>query len=255
MNRRVLGILLAIVLAVVGTGAVLFYVNLAENQVAEGQEAVHVLVASARIPAGTRGDRIRTKKLIEEIVMPLASVPDDALTTVPGELDALVVTSDVQPRQLLLRGMFAAATKLSGGLTVPDKMLAVSVKLEVEEEVGGFVRPGAQIAVFGTYKLADKAYKDATGEENRGTRLLLPRTEVLAVGAYGQDGVTSGQPIDDRGANPTGDVTLIVTLSVNQADAERLIHSSRIGELYAALLSDSSEVRPGAGVDSRSLFR
>jgi pilus assembly protein CpaB len=252
MNRRVIGILLAILLAVIGTGAVLFYVNLAQNRVASGQKAVRVLVAAARIPAGTTGERIRTAELAEEIVMPAGSVPDDALSTVTAELNELVVTSDVQPRQLLLRGQFDAPTKISGGLAIPEKMLAVSLKMEVEEEVGGFIRPGSQIAVFGTFKVADKAFKDETGEDNQRTQLLLPRTEVLAVGAYGEDGVTSNQPEEGESR---GEVTLIVTVSVIQADAERLIHSTRIGELYAALLSDSSEVRPGAGVDNRNLLR
>jgi pilus assembly protein CpaB len=252
MNRRVIGILLAILLAMIGTGAVLFYVNLAQNRVASGQRAVRVLVAAARIPAGTTGERIRTAELAEEIVMPAGSVPDDALSTVTAELDELVVTSDVQPRQLLLRGQFDAPTRISGGLAIPEKMLAVSLKMEVEEEVGGFIRPGSQIAVFGTFKVADKTFRDETGEDNHRTQLLLPRTEVLAVGAYGEDGVTSNQP--EEGAS-RGEVTLIVTVSVIQADAERLIHSTRIGELYAALLNDSSEVRPGQGVDNRNLLR
>jgi pilus assembly protein CpaB len=251
MNRRVLGILLAVVLAVIGTGAVLVYVNLAQDRVADGQKAVRVLVASARIPAGTSGERIRTAELVEEIVMPATSVPQDALSVVDAELDELVVTADVQPRQLVLRGQFDAPTKLSGGIAVPDKMLGVSVKLEVEEEVGGFIRPGSQVAIFGTYKVADKAFKDQTGEDNERTQLLLPRTEVLAVGAYGEDGVTSGDPAAD---GETGQVTLIVTVSVDQSDAERLIHSARIGELYAALLNESSRVRPGPGIDNRTLL-
>jgi pilus assembly protein CpaB len=252
MNRRVIGILLAVLLAVIGTGAVLFYVKLAQDRVASGQRAVRVLVATARIPAGTTGERIRTAELAEEIVMPAATVPDDALSTVTAELNELVVTSDVQPRQLLLRGQFDAPTRISGGLAIPEKMLAVSLKMEVEEEVGGFIRPGSQVAVFGTFKVADKAFKDLTGEDNQRTQLLLPRTEVLAVGAYGEDGVTSNQPEEGESR---GEVTLIVTVSVIQADAERLIHATRIGELYAALLSDSSEVRPGEGVDNRNLLR
>jgi len=251
MNRRVIGIVLALLLAVIGTGAVLLYVNLAENRIADGQHAVKVLVASDRIPAGTTGERIRAAELVEEVVMPAGSVPDDVLSSINAELDDLVVTAELQPRQLLLRGQFDVQTKISGGLAVPDKMVAVSVKLEVEEEVGGFIRPGSKIAVFGTYEVFDKQFKDVTGDDNKRTMLLLPRTEVLAVGAYGQDGVTAGQAEPDE---ETGQVTLIVTVSVNQADAERLIHTTRIGDLYAALLTETSEVRPGHGVDNRTLL-
>jgi pilus assembly protein CpaB len=255
MNRRVIGILLAFVLAVIGTGAVLFYVKLAQDRVSDGQKAVRVLVAAERIPAGTSGERIRSGELVEELIMPASTVPADALSTITTELDDLVVTSELQPRQLLLRGQFGAATKISGGLAVPEKMIAVSVKLEVEEEVGGFIRPGSQIAVFGTYEVMDKAYKDVAGENNKHTRLLLPRTEVLAVGAYGEDGVTTGDASREQDPRKQGEVTLIVTVSVNQKDAERLIHSARIGELYAALLNESSEVSPDSGgVDNRTLL-
>ncbi|MEV4412458.1 Flp pilus assembly protein CpaB [Catellatospora sp. NPDC049609] len=247
MTRRILGVVLAIVLAVLGTAAVLLYVNQTRNSVAEGQTAVTVLVAKARIPAGTSGTSLRARQLFEPVVMPAAALPADSLTDVPAELDELVLTHDVQPRQLLLKGMFGAATKLSGGVAVPEKMMAVSVKTAVEEEVGGFVRPGSQIAVFTTLK------SQTAGAQGSVTKLLLPRVEVLAVGAYGQDGVTSAQR--ETAEAKGGTVTLLVTLAVTQADAERLVHAVRTGRLYLALLTDSSEVRPGTGVDDRALLR
>ncbi|MBV1852175.1 Flp pilus assembly protein CpaB [Catellatospora tritici] len=252
MTRRILGVVLAIVLAVVGTAAVLLYVSRTRDSVAEGQTAVTVLVAKQRISAGTTGAALKERELFDEVVMPAATLPDDTLTSVPGELDDLVLTHDVQPRQLLLKGMFGAATKLSGGIAVPDKMMAVSVKLTAEEEVGGFVRPGSEIAVFWSYKVLDPQFKKAAGEDNHGTRLLLPRVEVLAVGAYGEDGVTSAR--QDTENEQTGKVTLLVTVAVTQADAERLIHAVRNAELYLALLTDSSEVRPGAGVDNSTIL-
>ncbi len=254
MTRRILGVVLAIVLAVVGTAAVLLYVNKTRDSVAEGQTAVTVLVAKQRIPAGTSGASVRSRDLLEPIVMPAGALPADSLIEIPAELDELVLTHDIQPRQLMLKGMFGAATKLSGGVAVPEKMMAVSLKLAAEEEVGGFVRPGSQIAVFGTFKMADKAFKEATGESNFSTRLLLPRVEVLAVGAYGADGVTSAQQTSGD-PEQTGKVTLLVTISVTQADAEKVIHALRIGELYLSLLTDTSEARLGPGVDNRTLLR
>jgi pilus assembly protein CpaB len=89
MTRRIIGVLLAIVLAIVGTGAVLLYVKSAENSVAAGQKAVHILVAKDRIPAGASGARIRADALVAEVVVPASTVPDDALSAVPAELDKL----------------------------------------------------------------------------------------------------------------------------------------------------------------------
>ncbi|HEX5994014.1 MAG TPA: RcpC/CpaB family pilus assembly protein [Jiangellales bacterium] len=246
MTRRIIGVLLAIILAVLGTTAVLVYVKAAQNRVADGQRAVRVLIATQRIPAGTSGESIRGRGLVEEVVMPALSVPVDTLSVVPTELDGLVVTSDVQPRQLLLRGMFGAATKLSGGLNVPEKTMAVSVEIAINEQVGGYVRPGSQIAIFDTY--------DEPERQGKVTRVLLPRVEVLAVGQFGAGGVTSAQQNDGTAEGGDQQAGLVVTVAVGQADAERLIHADHTGELYFALLTDSSEVQPGPGVDNRTLF-
>lgn len=252
MTRRLLGVLLAILLAAAGTAAVLAYVNGARNQVAEGQEAVRVLIASDRIPAGTSGGSLQELELVEEVVMPALSVPDEALSEVPESLHDLVLTSDLQPSAMLLSGMFGPPTRLSGGLQVPETMLAVSVEIDVDEQVAGFVRPGAQVAIFNTYDNEDP--DEAEGELLQRTRLLLPRVEVLAVGVYNNGGVTTTAREEEDDEGESGGSGLILTVSVDQEDAERLIHAARTGLLYLALLTDSSEVEPGPGVDGRNLF-
>ncbi len=259
MTRRIIGVLLAIVLAVLGTGAVLLYVASARNSVAAGQRAVHILVAKDRIPAGTSGDRIRNGALTEDLVVPASTVPEDALSQLPTALDKLVVTADVQARQVLLRGMFGQATKLSGGLDIPEGTIAVSVAINVNQQVGGFVRPGSQVAIFDTYP-ADGTGKvssaSTTAGGNRMTRVLLPRVEVIAVGTFGTDGVTSNQ-VQQNGDTSTQQNSggqIIITVAVDQADAERLIHATATGSLYLALLTDSSDVKPDSGVDNSSLF-
>jgi pilus assembly protein CpaB len=250
MTRRIIGVLLAIVLAIAGTGLVLAYVNSAQNRVAEGQEPVRVLIASERIPAGTSGASLRERELVREVVMPRLSVPEGAMETVPEDLDSLVITADLQPHQLLLRGAFGPPTTMSGGLGVPESMLAVSVRIDVDQQVAGFVRPGSQIAIFNTYEAPEENDDPEEEVDNRRTRLLLPRVEVLAVGVFGDGGVTTATAGDDEQATSG----LILTVSVDQADAERLIHATRTGQLYLALLTDTSEIEPGPGVDIRTLF-
>jgi pilus assembly protein CpaB len=251
MTRRLIGVLLAIILAIAGTGAVFAYVNSAQNRVADGQEAVRVLIANERIPAGTSGASLKERELLREVVMPKLSVPDDALSAVPDDFDSLVLTSDMQPQQLLMRGAFGSSTALSGGLNVPEGKLAVSVRIDVDQQVAGYVRPGSQIAIFNTYE-SDDEDEIEEGADNRRTRLLLPRVEVLAVGVFGDGGVTTTTSRD--GEDEEGRSGLILTLSVDQDDTERLIHATRTGQLYLALLTDTSEIEPGPGVDSRTLF-
>ncbi|NUO60567.1 MAG: hypothetical protein HOV71_02080 [Hamadaea sp.] len=252
MTRRIIGVLVAIVLAVVGTAAVFAYLVATKNTVQAGQEAIHVRVAKARIPAGTTGASIRDKDLTEDVVMPKSSLPEDVMQDISVDLDKLVVTADVQPRQLLLRGMFGQATKLSGGIAVPEKMIAISGKFEVEREVGGFVRPGSTIAVFTTCRILDPNFKKKYDEDRFATGVLLPRMEVLAVGAYGEGGQTSTQTAEQRAKmDATGKVTLIVTISATQEDATKFVHATDMEcKLTLALLTDSSEVQVGAVIDN-----
>src|SRR2546423_1325535 len=62
MKRNVVAIAVGIVLAMLGSLAVLVYVRSADSRALAGKRAVSVLVATKRIPAGTTGARIRTGK-------------------------------------------------------------------------------------------------------------------------------------------------------------------------------------------------
>lgn len=248
MTRRIIGVFLAVILAVLGTAAVLYYVSSVRHQVADGQRAVRVLVAGARIPAGTSGAHMRDGDMLSTIVVPASTVPDDALTAIPADLDQLVVTSDVQPRQLLMRGMFGQPTTLSGGLAIPQGKVAVTVQVGIPQQVAGYVRPGSQIAIFDTYAT------EKTTKQSKTTRVLLPRVEVIATGAFFSDGSTSSQQNATSDGTPAGGQTMVVTVAVTQSEAERLIEATQTGALYFALLTDSSEVKPGPGVTDLSMF-
>jgi pilus assembly protein CpaB len=263
MTRRIIGVFLAIILALVGTLSVIFYVQRLKNTVVAGQEGVHVLVARSRIPAGTSGARIRSQNLYTEVVMPRSSVPLDTLSELSVDLDKLVVTSDVQQDQLLLRGLFGQAGKFSGGLDIPDGMMAVTVAVREPADVAQYVRPGSQVAVFAVGKLADQNWKQTTGEDNHFTEVILPRVTVLAIGSYGRNGQTASQAQDSAplpGGNGTsannalhsGTVAINVTVAVNQGDATRLIHFAGGADLYLALLTDTSNVQPGQPLTDRN---
>lgn len=257
MTRRIIGVLLAVILAVIGTAAVLYYVSTVRHQVASGQRAVKVLVANDRIPAGTTGAHMQSANMLSTITVPASSVPADALSAIPTDLDQLVVTSDVQPRQLLMRGMFGQSTALSGGLTIPEGKVAVTVQVGIPQQVAGYVRPGSQIAIFDTFASGNGSSASGVSSSNqKTTRVLLPRVEVLATGAFFTDGSTSSQADTTNGADGAraGGQTMVVTVAVTQPEAERLIQATATGALYFALLTDSSDVKPGPGVTNVSMF-
>jgi pilus assembly protein CpaB len=272
MKRRLLAALVALALALVGCLAVVAYVRAADERAVAGHEAVWVLLAKSRIPAGTSAAQLRDGGHVERVVMPAATVPADTLGELDADLDQLVVTADVQARQLLLRGMFGESTRLSGGLALPEGRLAVSVEMSAAARVAGFVRPGSKVAVFDTFTMQEGKGRIPSGdglslrpEANHATRVLLPRVDVIAVGERGAAGAATAAPAataataatggdDAGGATGKAGVTMLVTVAVTQPEAERLVHAAQTGVLYLALLDDTAQIEPGPGVDNNTLF-
>jgi pilus assembly protein CpaB len=259
MKRSVIAIAVAAVLALIGCLAVLVYVRGADNRALAGKNAVGVLVATKRIPAGTTGAQVRSGGYAEVVSMPQSSVPVDAMSSVASSLDKLAVTSDIAPRQLLLRGAFGEPTTTTGGLTLTDGKLAVSIDLQGPTD--SFVRPGSKIAIFDSFSTDPNSNipdgeKLASGKDiHQITRVLLPRVEVIAVGdktSSANHTAVADQADTANSSSGTGSRTL--TVGVNQGDAERLIHAGLTGTLSFALLDDSSNIEPGPGVNNNNLF-
>ncbi len=267
MRRRMLAVLVAVVLAAAGCLAVVAYVRGADRRALAGREAVWTLIAAKRIPTGTTGAQIRDGGFTQRVAMPAATVPPDAIEQIDEQLAALAVTADLQPSQLLWRGVFGESTRVSGGLARPDGKVAVRIEMTATARVAGFVRPGSKVAVFDTFTVREGKGRVPSGtrltdnyEYNHATRILLPRVEVLAVGELGTAQVATSTtttatagPATAKDTAKTGQ-TMIVTLAANQDEAEKLIHASLTGTLSLALLDDTATIEPGAGVDNDSLF-
>jgi len=249
MTRRILAIIVAIVLAALGTGGVILYAVKADDRAQQRlTDAIDVVVAQRRIPAGTSGERIRSEDLIKIERMPRTSVPTDVLSSVGTDLDKLVLTSAVAPGQLLMTAMFDDQNTVNSGLTLPKGKMAVTVETGAPEQVAGYVQPGSKVAIFLTYTLLD-----AKGEETqfKRTRILLPSVEVMAIGTYKAESPSNGNGSTATTATARTGGSAMVTLAVNQEEGERLIEGLNTGNLYIGLLTDSIVVKPGSGVDNK----
>jgi pilus assembly protein CpaB len=153
----------------------------------------------------------------------------------------------MQAGQIVLRQSFGALVPTTSGLAIPGGMMAVSISVQTPADVAGYVQPKSQIAIFDTFKMVNKdgtPTSKSGGEPNKATKLLLSRVQVLAV--------STAAPTSTSKAAGSG--TLLVTVAVNQADAERLIHESDSGSMYLALLSETSKTGPAPGVDNMGLL-
>lgn len=247
MNRRALLLSLAVVLALMGTGAVAAYVGGADDRALAGQQTVDVLVAKDTISAGTSGVEASAAGLVTTMRIPQAAVPPGALADLAA-VDKRVAASDIVTGEMLLDGKFVEQQAV-GILSIPGDKLAVSVELSDPARVAGFVLPGSEVAVFNTY---EAALKGAADETQQATQILLQRATVIAVGPTTQRAAPkSADGAEAPDEEPVG--TTVLTLAVNQQDAARLVHAAQTGELYFGLLSRGSKTGPSAAVTNPSL--
>lgn len=236
MGRRTVLLIAAILVAALGTTAVFMYASRAEDAAFAAQSPVKVLVATAGIASGTSGSAISKEGSVELKQLPAASVPAGALSDLTPVAE-LVTTTSVFPGQVILKQMFGSEQQVSGGLTLPKGTMGVSVELEDPARVAGFVRPGSEVAVFLTVTTGSG---DATITQ---TGVMLERVPVVAVGP---STVSTSTTTADGTTNTEEIPTAILTLALNQQEAQKVIQGSATGSLYFGLLNKESVVDDAA---------
>lgn len=253
MNRRIVLIALAIVLALVGTFAVYTYAKSADNRAVADTRTTSVLITTKRIPAGTSWtDAVKGGYLTSEH-LPAGSAPSSALSSVAQAAIGkhAVAAADIAPGQIVLRQAFGTATPKTGALSIPKGDIAISVSLGSDSNVANYVAPGSEVIVFVTAKIKGNELTTLSGPGNEYVnRTVVPRAKVLA---------TSTAPTTDvagaTGGTGTGDNTTLVTLALSQSDAQRVVLQQQIGQLYLGLLSASSKVGMDGGVRNVGTFK
>jgi pilus assembly protein CpaB len=242
-----LPIILALVLAVIAAGIVFMYTKGAEQRVIAEQKPVSVLVSKAVIPQGmTLGDAV-AGGLAEATQVPSDMTPAGAIGGVTPDNTALVSLADVPPGQILLSSNFVTELPPVTSIDVPPGMIALSLTLGDPQRVGSFIRPGAEVVIFDTYT---SGVTDATGvPAGQTTRVLLDRVMVLAVGEATSPTVTNA----DGTTSPSAPSALL-TMAVDQNQAEILIQAISSGALYLGLLGDGTEIVKSGGVSDGNLF-
>jgi pilus assembly protein CpaB len=261
MKRRLVIIVLALILAAVGTSGVLAYVKGANTRAIAGMKAVSVLVAQKTIPAGTAAGAAQHGGLLASQILPASSVPANALSTITPDMSLLVLSTDLQPGQLLLRPMLVSPAQTTSGLAIPPGMMALTVSFCLPEVVAGAVQPGSQVAIFDTVGFSSggtiTAGPGCTGAHTQvggtvKTRVVLTRVLVLSVGAAPAGGTTStsttsSSALSGSSSPSAGQAGTLVTLAVTQAQAEQLIQMTETGMPYLALLTTNSHTASDAG--------
>jgi pilus assembly protein CpaB len=246
MQSRVLAILIAVVLALVATGALVVYVNGADRRAIANQEPVAVLVAKETIKAGTSGEDAQNLKLVAPKLVPRESAVVGAFRSW-SQLEGKFAAVDIMKGEQLLPTRWVGADEVEGRglLPIPDDHQALSIGLDVTRQVAGFVTPGDNVGIVLTLP---------GGAGGSKTRFLLQNVRVLAVGATALSSRTAqggGGRVNQKGSQS---VTAI-TLAVKKQYVESVVHAAVDGDIYLTLMPRNADpAQRSQGVTDDNVF-
>lgn len=249
MRRTILLILAAIVVAI-GSTMVFLYVRGADQRAEDQYDTQEILKAVAPIAAGEKLADAEAAGKIELQPVPVNQILPGAMTSTVDAQDQVAVTA-IFPGEQIIANRFGGAAE-SVGLAIKKGDLAISVNLTDPARVAGFVNPGSEVAIFVT---GNVGAQNLEGTSTSTTRMLLERVTVLGVGSTTPSSSTT--TTDESGATTTTEQLprTLLTLSLSQRDAERVLFAQTNGDLAFGLLNDDSKVAPDAGVTAGDLFR
>ena len=249
MARRSVLLLVAVLIALLGTAMIVLYVQGIDKRATAGQELVQVLTATEVIEAGESVADAQEAGKFEQAEVRRDDMVEGALSST-SSINDLVATGAVFPGEQIIAKRFGTLGS-ADSLVIPEDKLAVSVELTDPARVAGFVNPGSDVAIFVS---ADPVRLQADGSEQKlssYTRLLLPKVQVIGVGATSITSRTTG----DEGEQTVEEVAkTILTVAVDQEEAEKVIYASRNGDVSFALLTGDSQVRDNIGVTATDIM-
>jgi Flp pilus assembly protein CpaB len=254
MNRRIIAVFVAILLAIAGSLLVINYVRGADARAIAAQQPVKVYVAAKHIPAGTTLKDAQRTELIVETRVAADALPAGALQEITPDNNALLALSDVQAGEFVMAARFGTRPLGEKAIEVPAGMLAMSVELSDPARIGKFVTPGSDIAIYATHGMKLIGEDDATKAFNelnlKGTTVLIDKVQVIAMGNTPLAAPKKADAEDGAEQAPS----FLVTVAVTPDQSIRLAHGINEYTLYAGLRGPDVKVNPDGHTDDMQIF-
>lgn len=255
-----MGLITAVVLALIGTIGIVGYVNGAEHRAQAGEQLVRVLVVKGSVPAGTPakelGDRVGIERISRKVMA------DGAATSVKS-LGSKVAGTTLVPGEQVLSTRFVDKSNFSAtgaDVQVPPGLLRTTIALDPQRVIGGVLTPGARVAVLASFD----PYANNTGSDldidgvavpdgkssQSSTHLILHKvlvTNVQLTGTVNSSDNTSGQKTADTNKPGTAPSSqLLVTVALDPTATERLVFTQEFGRMWLSIEpSDVSDAPTG----------
>lgn len=245
MNKRVIGIVVSVALAAIGTFALLTYVKGADERALAGETTVEVLVVETPVAKGTPVTEVA--RAVTTKWVPVKVRAEGSVTSLTG-LDGTVTAVDLVPGEQVMAARFVDPIEYAteSVVEIPDGMLEVTISLEPQRAVGGQPQPGDLVAVVASFNdvATEPTEEPVPGfgvEEERevateaATHIILHKALVANVQANEQ-AAQRAEPADVTtvayAAAPGGE--LLVTFALSAPDVERLVFAAEHGRIWLA---------------------
>jgi pilus assembly protein CpaB len=253
MQSRVLATLVAVVLALVATAALVVYVNGADRRAISDQQPVRVWVAVKPIPAGTNALTARNTHLIDLVEMPQKNVANGVVRSL-SQIENKVAAVNIVPEEQLLLSRWVGFDELRGRglLPIPEKHQAVSIGVELTRQVAGFVTPGDKVSLVASLNFEREG--QGSGKDIETSQFLLQNVQVLAVGTTALSNA-SAQGSGGRVNQGKGSQTLTaVTLAIDEKDVPRVVFAAEYGSIYLTLMPPNAKDANVPGVTGANVI-
>ncbi len=228
MNKRIVAVIGAVVLALVGVVMLAAYAKDADDRAFNGAELTSVLRVTDSIPADTTATDAAGS--VELVKLPRKAVADGAIADL-ADVSGLKTTVQLEPGEQVLASRWAkegsgpAADERGASTGVPKGYQEVTVQLALAQAGGGLLKPGDIVGVVASYPTTD------TGGFTQLAKNFVRVTRVINGDTKGGDEAAVSQQL--------------VTLAVTTRDAGRIINAAEFGKVW--LTQQNKDTATGHG--------
>lgn len=252
-RRRILGILAALVLAIVGTAALISYVNSAKDKAVSDEELVDVYVVDKLVPKGADAKTIKASVSAEQVPARLKQVgalidlekvgdnvagadllPGDQLVAarlVPAEVVTEVVTDKVQVSALF------APERAVGGALVKGDLVGVYLSFEPFDiaTAGQPTTDGTAPETTVAVAPGDTAPSTTQGPTSTPNVTRLEFQNVLVTNVQTISAPVSTDTTDGVGVVQVTGSQYVVTLALSPEQSERFVFANEFGRVWLSI--------------------
>jgi len=234
VKKKLMAILGAAALTVVGVVSLISYANGADDRAYRGAQLVEVLVVKSSIPAQTPASRITSAVELKKVP---ASVKADGSMTSLDSVKDLSTNTELVPGEQVLRKRFGATTDKSKASSLPSGMQEVSISVSSPRTPNGKVKVGDRVGIVASFA--------AKGGDGGYTNII--KNDVLVT--HVSESVVTKAAGDDAG------VPALVTFAVKPMDAEKIVNAAEFGKLWLTMQNPQTDTDGSKLIHSRDVIK